>query len=159
MTKTLCRLLLAVGVLVTTTSGPLAQGTQEPSLITIPSIPVANQSFKMKASFFGPTTPCLFDLGDYVGFGQPGLILISCDIAAPRQWVTQEVIIPGQHAGPYEVDFASPGFSPRPVYATFTITIADAPPVAVPAATNIGAGLCAVLLSLFGVFALRRRRL
>ena len=158
MIQPICRFLFAAFIAVTPSMSPRAQGTQEPSLITIPSIPVANQPFKMKATFFGPTTPCLFLLGDYVGFGQPGLILIDCDIAAPRQWVTQEVIIPGQHAGPYEIDFASPGFSPMPVYATFTMTVADAPPVAVPAMTIAGAGICAVLLVLFGVRGSRRRR-
>ena len=159
MIKLLCRLLLPLGILVVTAPGPLAQGAQEPSLITIPSTPVANQPFRLKATFFGPTTPCLFNLAEYVGFGQVGLVLISCDITAPRQWVTQEVIVPGQHEGPYEVDFASPGFSPRPVYATFNITVAAAPPVAVPAVSNIGAALGAVFLCLAGVLGLRRRDL
>jgi len=159
MIKTFGRLLLAVGILVMTTSVPYAQATQEPTLITVPSPPVANQAFKVEATFFGPTTPCAFEVADYVGFGQPGLILINCDIFAPRDWVTQKVTVPGQHAGPYEVSFTSSGFSPQPTYATFVIAVADAPPVAVPSMTIVGASVCAVLLALFGIiFASTRRR-
>jgi hypothetical protein len=158
MMQPIRHLLLAICIFVMPSMNARAQTTQEPSLITIPSIPIANRPFKVEATFFGPTTPCLFEVSEYFGFGQPGLILIACDIEAPRQWVTQELTIPGQHAGPYEVSFASPGFSPEPTYANFAITVADAPPSAVPGMTTVGAGICVVSLALFGVITSRRRR-
>src|ERR1700750_2594930 len=107
------------------------------SFHTVPAQPIAGQKFSIVATFVGGTPAGAFRYGSTTDLwleidGYPDY---------PLQVGTQTVEVPAQRAGTFAVLFTSPGFSPRPEYAFFEITVADAGPIPIPLLSICGSGI------------------
>ena len=100
-----------------------AQDSRSPSLTTAPSPPVAGQPFTIDAYFTGGggTPEVAFH---YVSTLEPeGVINISGYPSYPLELGHVQFGVPSTAAGNYSVNITNDAFDPRPLYASFQITV------------------------------------
>ena len=100
-----------------------AQASPKPSLTTTPSPPVDGQAFTADAYFLGGAGTAVVAF-HYDSTLQPeAVITISGYPSYPLEFGHVQFLVPPTAAGRYSIDITNDAFDPRPLYASFQITI------------------------------------
>ena len=107
------------------TASSLANGeaTQTPSFTTTPSPPVAGQPFTVDAYFSGGGGTPLVAFHYDSTFQSEAVISISGSPSYPLEFGQVQFLVPSTAAGSYSLDITNDAFDPRPLYASFQLTI------------------------------------